>query len=250
VLPVPFAQIACPENHAWANPPQFNLDWLPERVTSEVAFVVDLPGSDAIYYGLALAERGCRPIPVIDGSPGPDHPAPLGLDFSLSGRPTAKSASVVDMRGLLLALCHGGELLRHARLESGSPPAFLLDSHRMKGPDPESRQVFDNRWMAFPQDFPSGLFLRKQGIRKVVLVHDTFSKEPSEDLAHVLLRWQEDGIAVESKSARFGDTPIAIKVSRPSRFRRAWYRFLAALGLRRNDAGGFGGYPPEPSSAG
>jgi hypothetical protein len=104
--------------------------------------------------------------------------------------------------------------------------------------------------MVFPQDFPSSRFLRDHGIRRVVYVHDTFLPQPQEDLAHVLLRWQEDGIAIESKSARFGDAPVLINVNRPFRFRAVWYRALAALGLRRNDAGGFGGYPPNPSGAG
>ena len=83
----------------------------------------------------------------------------------------------------------------------------------------------------------------------MVFVHDTFQVQPQEDLAHILLRWQEAGIAVESKSARFGEVPVPIRVTRPYRFRAAWYRALAVLGLRRNDAGGFGGYPP-PSSSG
>jgi len=111
-------------------------------------------------------------------------------------------------------------------------------------------KVFDNRWMTFPQDFPSGSFLRNRGICTVVFVHDKFQTQPPEDLAHVLLRWQEDGIAIQSKSARFGEAPVSINVVRPFRFRAAWYRALAALGLRRNDAGGFGGYPPDASRGG
>ena len=41
-----------------------------------------------------------------------------------------------------------------------------------------------------------------------------------------------------------------LAVPRPSRFRRAWYRVIAAAGLRRNNAGGFGGAIPTPSSGG
>jgi hypothetical protein len=250
VLPVPFAQLVCPKTSAAAAAPSFNLDWLPFGNSGELAMIVDLPGGDVIYYGLALLERGYRPVPVIDGSPGPDRnfifpPAtcgPAGVNN--------KSACVVDMRGLLLALCQGADQLRNAQLAPGAPPAFLLDSNRMAGVSSNVESAFDNRWLAFPQDFPSGRFLTDIGIRRVVLVHNTFLKDPQEDLAHVLLRWQEEGIAIESKSARFGDAPTLIQVRKPFRFRAAWYRALAAFGLRRNDAGGFGGYPPSPSSGG
>jgi hypothetical protein len=210
---------------------------------------VDLPSSDAIHYGLALLVRGYRPVPVIDGSPGPDGNPLIPIHSSSEGAPS-KSASVVDMRGLLLALCQGAAHLRDAKLAPDAPPAFLLDSKRMTGAAYVIERAFDNRWMIFPQDFPSSRFLRERGVRRVVYVHDTFLTQPPDDLAHILLRWQEDGIAIERKSAKFGDAPVPIQVSRPSRFRALWYRALAMLGLRRNDAGGFGGYPPSPSGAG
>jgi hypothetical protein len=250
VLPVPFAELACPEVAAPAQPPQFNLDWLPEGEARDLAIVADLPGGDAIYYGLALLERGYRPVPVIDGSPGQRSNVLFPLDSSSPAGGSHKSASIVDMRGLLLALCKGATRLQETKLVPDAPPAFLLDSKRMTSLAYAIEGAFDNRWMVFPQDFPSSRFLQDHGIRKVIFVHDTFLTQPQEDLAHVLLRWQEDGITIESKSARFGDAPVPIEVNRPSRFRATWYRVLAALGLRRNDAGGFGGYPPNPSGAG
>jgi hypothetical protein len=250
VLPVPFAQLICPEVSPSAVLPEFNLDWLQESGTTDSAIVADLPGGDAIYYGLNLLVRGYRPVPVIDGSPGPE------LSFLFPTGPSSptgelrKSASFVDMRGLLMALCQGAGRLREAKLAPDAPPSFLLDSKRMTRAAYVAEGAFDNRWMVFPQDFPSGRFLRDRGIRRVIYVHDTFLTQPPDDLAHVLLRWQEDGIAMESKSARFGDAPVPIQVNKPSRFRAAWYRALAALGLRRNDAGGFGAYPPSPAGAG
>jgi hypothetical protein len=250
VLPVPFAELTCTDSTTGFKLKKFNLDWLPRGDVQDQALVIDLPGGDAIYYGLALLDWGYRPVPVIDGSPGPDRPILLSPDISDSHRETSKSVCIVDMRELLTILCHGAELLRMASLPSGAPPAFLLDSNRMGGVAPEGSRIFDNRWMAFPQDFPSGHFLWNHGVRRVVLVHDTFQTQPPEDLAHVLLRWQEEGIVVQSKSARFGEQPVSIKVATPFRFRVAWYRALAALGLRRNDAGGFGGYPPVASGGG
>jgi len=250
VLPVPFAQLVCPEVPARDELEEFNLGWLSDEKAQDVAILADLPGGDAIHYGLALLQRSYRPVPVIDSSPGPGpflFP-PIGLS-SLIDKPH-KSSCVVDMRGLLYGLCQGAHRLREITLAVNAPPAFLLDSKRMTGVSSAVEGAFDNRWMVFPQDFPSSRFLRDHGICRVIYVHDTFLAQPAEDLAHILLRWQEDGIAIESKSARFGDAPVPIKVNRPFRFRAVWYRALAVLGLRRNDAGGFGGYPPSPSGAG
>jgi hypothetical protein len=250
VIPVPFAHLHCGDAATPAELPYFNLDWLPPGNSRDLAIVVDLPGAEAIYHGLALLGRGFRPVPVLDGSPGPyGVPAFASDPPSLTGG-ARKSLSIVDMGGLLLALCQGASRLRLARLDRDAPAAFLLDANRMVGVPSESGEIFDNRWMVFPQDFPSGHFLRDHGIRKVVLVHDRFVPQPREDLAHVLLRWQEEGIAIESKSARFGEVPALIQVNRPSRFRTAWYRGVSILGLRRNDAGGFGGYPPDTVGGG
>jgi hypothetical protein len=223
------------------------LEWIHSEGGREIAIVADLPGADAILFGLALLEFGFRPVPVIDGTPGPSMGAMIPPDQSVPERRARRSPSVVDMGGLLLALCQGAKPLQLAKIASDAPPAFLLDSKRMTG-GVSDEQAFDNRWMAFPQDFPSARFLLSKGIKKVVFIHDTFQVQPQEDLAHILLRWQEAGIVVESKSARFGEAPVPIRVTRPYRFRAAWYRALAVLGLRRNDAGGFGGYPPPPSS--
>ena len=250
VIPVPFAHLFCSDAGLPSELPPYNLDWVYPRNSREIAVVVDLPGADAIYYGLTLLSHGFRPVPVLDGSPGPfGVPASTSDSFSLTSG-TRRPLSTVDMTALLLALCRGVSRLRSKRLEHDAPPAFLLDANRMVGVRSETSEIFDNRWLVFPQDFPSARFLREHGIRKVILVHDRFVPQPQDDLAHVLLRWQEEGITIESKFARSDEAPVPIQVNRPSRFRVAWYRGLAILGLRRNDAGGFGGYPPDTSGGG
>lgn len=247
VLPVPFAQLICAGAEHSTELPHFHLDWAPKGKT-DVALVIDLPGESAIHLGLALLGLGFRPVPVIDGSPEPGDSIVAGLPKH--GNPPTVSGVAVDMRGLLRALCQGAEWLRRASLAADAPPVFLLDAKRMESGAKDVETAYDNRWMAFPQDFPSGRFLRERGIRKVVLVHARYSKQPQEDLAHVLLRWQESGIGIESKFAWNEEAPVALEVSRPSRYRAAWYRAIAALGLRRNAAGGFGGYPRATSGAG
>jgi hypothetical protein len=75
-----------------------------------------------------------------------------------------------------------------------------------------------------------------------IFVHSRYSKQPQDDLAHILLRWQEQGIVIESKFAWKEEAPETIAVRRPSWYRAAWYRVVVLLGLHRNDAGGFGGF--------
>lgn len=234
VLPVPFAQLSCTAVDKSPQVRHFHLNWLRQMESASVALVVDLPGEMAIRFGLAVLKVGFRPVPVIDGSPG----TAAGSGLMTPGR----SQSTVDMRGLLRALCEGAEELRSATLPPNAPPAFLVDANRMERTTADTETAYDNRWKAFPQDFPSGQFLRERGIRKVILVHSRYLKQPQEDLAHLLLRWQESGIAIENKFEWKEEGPEAITVQRPSWYRAAWYRVVAALGLRRSDVGGFGGF--------
>lgn len=247
VLPVPFAQLICVSTEEPLELPHFHLDWL-SRGTGDMALMVDLPGEAAIHYGLAALGLGFRPVPVIDGSPGPGDSVVTGLPKH--GNPPPPSDVAVDMRGLLRALCQGAKYLQRASVRNDAPPAFLLDAKRMETAAEGLEGAYDNRWMTFPQDFPSGRFLLEHGMRKLVLVHGGYAKQPQDDLAHVLLRWQEAGVAIEAKFAWNEEGPVAINVSRPNRYRVAWYRAIAALGLRRNDAGGFGGYPKVQSGGG
>jgi hypothetical protein len=134
-------------------------------------------------------------------------------------------------------------------LPADARPAFLLDADRLGGTTQPKPGLFDNRWMTFPQDFPSANFLRAHAIQSVLLIH-TRPDQPQEDLAHVLLRWQEAGVPLRVVRPTAGHTPQPLEVRRPRGFRRLWYRVLATFGLRRNSAGGFGAVVPQPSSGG
>ena len=68
----------------------------------------------------------------------------------------------------------------------------------MQPPVPPSPGKFDNRWVVFPQDFPSATFLRSRGVADVLLIHS--GKSVQEDLAHVLLRWQQGGLRMMQAS--------------------------------------------------
>lgn len=194
-----------------------------------LALVLDLPGEHAVEVGLQLARSGYRPVPLFNTSHGTNP--------------------VVAVGGILQALRAGTDLLRTVTLAPDAPPAFLLDAQRMRERGPVLPGKYDNRWLVFPQDFPSAHFLKSQKIDAVVLVQET-SLRPQDDLAHVLLRWQEESIPLLAISSDAPILPEPIRVEKPPRYRSLWYHFLAVLGLRRNSAGGFGAVVPIPSQGG
>jgi hypothetical protein len=202
-----------------------DVSWVPEP-RDRAAIVVDLPGPASVATGIALAERGYRPVPLFNTSDG--------------------ASPVVKVDSIALALRLGAETIRDARMAADAPPAFLLDAHRMSPRVLPGPGKFDNRWMVFPQDFPSGTYLRAAGIGEVLLIADGTSAR--EDLAHVLLRWQQAGVRILAAPATRGERPRELVIKEPSLFRRAWYRVVALSGLRRNDAGGFGAIIPIASS--
>lgn len=198
------------------------------RLDSSLAVVVDLPGARSVQAGLALARQGYRPVPLFNCG---DHPAAL-----------------VNVQPILQELTAGAESLGGFRLSPDAPPAFLLDGHRQSPAGAAAPGRYDNRWLVFPQDFPSANFLRARQIVRVLLVQDPESIQPANDLAHVLRRWQEAGIEILLSRERF--SPIPLQVEKPSRFRALSYRALAILGLRRNSAGGFGSVIPLAAASG
>lgn len=209
-----------------------NLSWAPSAGSS-TAIVLDLPDADAVWLGVALSQRGFRPVPLYNGVRGP-----LSFAFPL-----------VNVENIVWALHSLPEVLAGLQLPPDAPPVFLLDYNRMAGGSMVSPGRFDNRWSVFPQDFPSANFLLSHGLHSVVLVQAK-PVNPHRDLAHVLLRWQEAGIKILSCGADDQTQPAPIQVARPNNFRTLWYQALVIAGLRRNSAGGFGAVVPEPSSGG
>ena len=191
------------------------------------ALVADLPGVNSVETGIALARRGYRPVPLYNTSAGP--------------------SALLNVTDLVETLATGATGLREIALSPDAPPAFLIDADRMRPGVPSNPGCYDNRWVVFPQDFPSGTFLRSQGIAEVIVLHDRGGVQ--EDLAHVLIRWQEAGIRILAVGP--GETsPRPFTAKKPSWYRRVWYRAIVVAGLRRNNAGGFGGVIPKASGGG
>jgi len=194
------------------------LEWI-QDVNRDTMIIVDLPGQSGVTESLALARLGFRPVPVYNGV------------YS------ASYSALVDVGELAAALFRGAEELIKLNIKPDAPPVFMLDSRRMYGRG-KYPGTFDNRWCVFPQDMPSATFLYKNGIYKVIVR----SESVQNDLAHILRRYQDEGIIV---SLCTGKEVKTISVVKPSKYRSLTYRFSTILGLTRNGAGGFGEMIPE-----
>ena len=188
---------------------------------------IDLPGRQSLLAGLALAARGYRPVPLYNACSG--------------------ISAVVPMEPILDLIARAATYLAGLFLPDDAPPAFLLDADRLRGSVPPAPGRFDNRWLVFPQDFPSANFLRSRAVHSVLLVQAQ-ADQPQSDLGHVLLRWQQAGLPLQVVPPVAGAVPQPLQVRRPRLFGWMWQRALASLGLRRNSAGGFGAIIPLASS--
>jgi hypothetical protein len=202
--------------------------WAPEprRAT---ALIVDIPGLDAARTGVALAAIGYRPVPL--------------YNVTVGAKPLLAVEPIGD------CLMEAAAVLAEMRIAADAPPAFLLDSKRLKPDIIPVPGHFDNRWLVTPQDFPSANLMLSRGIGEVIVVQDE-DRPPLEDLAHVLLRWQKAGVRIRGLNVKGTRGAEDIVVKEPSMFRRAWYRATVLAGFRRNAAGGFGGVIPLPSAGG
>lgn len=209
------------------SPPEMNLSWVP-AAARQTAIVVDLPGELSTNLGLALALRGYRPVPLYNSAPGPN--------------------ALVAVGGIQRLLFSTAPQLQNLALPPDAPPVFLLDSLRI-GHVSLSPGRFDNRWMIFPEDFPSANFLLGHGFGCVLLVQD-FVGQPQRDLAHILLRWQQSRLSILVYGFKSGGALEPMTITRPNHFRKIWYRALVMAGLRRHSGGGFGAMIPDEDAEG
>lgn len=194
------------------------------------ALIVNLSGVDSVAYGLALAEQGFRPVPLFNSVSGP--------------------SAVYDVTAIKAALTNGAEILRTLRIGPEAPPAFLIDADRLQGNLRPGR--FDNRWVVFPQDFPSGIYLQAHGISRAILVQRESYIE--RDLAQVLGLWKRAGVEVLMTKSGSTAPHAPERLEEIRRFDLARAAFVAGLmarlALHRNNAGGFGAILPVPERGG
>ena len=174
--------------------------WKP-AASSDTALVLDLPGPLALALALECGALGWRPVPLFNSCTGPE--------------------ALVDNEPLRAGLVAGAGLL--GGLAAAAAPAFVLDANRTAGQAAPKR--FDNRWIVFPQDFPSAARLLASGLRRVCLVQEG-RRDVRSDLAHVLLRWQQAGLEILAIDVAGTPTPEPLAVKKPS-----WFHALGYLSL-------------------
>ena len=211
----------------WAKPVMFaeikNVPFVPRdgewptiqvQYDSGTAIIFDLPGTQSVEAGIAVALRGYRPVPLFNSAMGTS-----GIQF-------AYFYGTVKTEGILRMLIAGAAKLLETTISDDAAPAFLLDSSRF-GSGFAAPGEFDNRWVVFPQDFPSANFLKSKGIRRVLLYRPVGIQQPMSDLSHVLLRWQEQDIQLFLCTYGVEKQPEPLKVTKPSNFKMLWQRALA-----------------------
>lgn len=195
--------------------------------------IIDYPGKLSLGMGVVLSRQGFAPVVLFNGVMRPEK-----YNFYEGEK---KVEALVNNDESVKALVDLSLYL--ADLPTETTPVFLLDSARQNG-DPQP-DFYDNRWITFPQDFPSGKMLVSQGIRKCFLL--TESRRVSKDLCHVLFRWQQDGIEFFMENC--GQLEVT-QIPKPSRFGNIFYRISVLAGLKPHSFGGFGGIVPDPSQGG
>jgi hypothetical protein len=177
----------------WAKPVLFaqmkiateSISWLP-AATGKIMLIVDLPGDAAVHFGLAVAARGYRPVPMFNAC--------------------TAAAEFIDQQPIARALQTGAASLAALALPANAPPAFLLDSRRRNTPPVVRSGMLDNRWEVFPDDFPSAQAMRQRGVSQVLLIQSTHG-QPKPDVARVLRAWHEDQIELQAKDITTDDPP-------------------------------------------
>lgn len=138
------------------------------------AIIVDLPGAESVMEGLALAKLGYRPIPIFNGT---------------IEQPGARAT--VDNQTVGVALKWGAGILAGMDIADDAPPAFLTDSNRLHRFKMDVT-MFDNSWDVYPQDIPTADYMLSNGINKIIVVADKFSR----DLKKVLYNYQKKKIEI------------------------------------------------------
>ncbi len=219
-----------------------DLSGVPDSAIHDTALVVDLPGAEGVLAGVALAQRGYRPVPLYNAIP-----------ISIGGvavQPLLhRVTAAVQVLPIVRALQDHTVQLAGLKLAAEAPPAFLLDSNRGGAGRKMLPDEFDNRSVSFTTDFPSAIFLAAHGIRRVILIQK-LRDDPLPDLAHSFCRWQEGGLTLERMRLDLPGAPESFRVTKPSWYGVMFQRALASFGLRRSGTGGFGAWVPDSPSVG
>ena len=173
VRPVPFIAIDTYNRNVISN-------WVDRKAIflnhyeKDMAIFVDLPGNESIEFGISLANIGYRPIPLFNGTDGPQN-----------------SHSIIDTYKIESYLINGAEKLKNIHLDKNANPAFLLDSYRTNRYRTKE-SIFDNSWDLYKQDIPTVEYFKQNGINKIIVIGDCIQR----DLKKILMQFQATGIEI------------------------------------------------------
>ena len=193
VRPVPFVEInEFSKMYHFSNLTIPTIDCL-EKDAADAAIIVDLPGVESVKMGIALAKEGYRPIPIFNGT------------IEQKG-----ARATVDNQSVGMALIWGASELSNIEISDDAQPAFLTDRNRMNRFKMEA-SVFDNSWDVYPQDIPSAEYFLENGIRKIIIIGESLSK----DLKKILYKYQKKNIEIFLTKGY--EAPKKIHIHRPLR---------------------------------
>lgn len=188
VRPVPFIEIHT-KKKGYSVSPIFIPDHICVKACDEkTAILVDLPGAHSVEMGLALAEKGYRPIPVYNG-----------IEEQEGARATTDNQSIDTV------LFYGAKELEKIQIPDDAPPAFLMDTNRLQRYKMDD-SIFDNSWDLYPQDIPSAKYFLAQGIDKILIIGNQVSR----DLKKILYDFQKKGLQIYLSDGY--NTPHKIKI--------------------------------------
>ena len=193
VRPVPFVGLRERTRQYYFSDSQLPVMDLTYDAYKGAAIIVDLPGAQSVKAGIALAKAGYRPIPVFNGT------------IEQQG-----ARATVDNQSVGTALKWGAGELDKIELSENALPAFLLDSNRLNRFKMKI-SLFDNSWDIYPQDIPSAEYFLDNGINKIIIIGEAFSK----DLKKILYGYQKKKI--EIFLTRGYEAPKKLHIRRPLR---------------------------------
>lgn len=199
VRPVPFINIGMgKKNYSYNFREQHVFDIRDEAMklfAKDTAVIVDMPGASSINAGMHLAKEGFRPIPIYNGIIEEEN-----------------SKSVVDNQTVSEGLMWMAKELSGIKICDDAMPAFLLDSNRLTQYKSKI-SVYDNSWDVYRQDMPSGEYLKKNSVKRILLISDRISG----DLRKILINYRKAGLDIYLK--KIYDEPKKIKVRRMIRLK-------------------------------
>lgn len=191
VRPVPFMGIGEYSKQYACSSFQVPRPDVSNEIYRDGAIFVDLPGEESVSMGIALARQGYRPIPVYNGT------------IEQMG-----SRATVDNQTVGEALWMATTELSQIEIADDALPTFLLDRNRLNRFKMEIA-LFDNSWDIYPQDIPSAEYFTAKGIRKIIIIGESVSK----DLKKILYDYQKKNITIYLTNGY--EAPKKVKLHKP-----------------------------------